>query len=656
MSINMEIINMLGARLEGTNPLPYFCDRQRNQTCNFIEPFEEEAKKGYGYETGSRVLPYKKQDRYSRKRIPMTFKGVILENEYLRATFMPEMGGRLLSLFDKEKKRELLSRNSVYQPGNLANREAWFSGGIEWNVGHVGHAFHTCSDVFLASISEEFNHIRIYEYERCKGVYWQIDFHLPQGERVLYAYTRIINPKDESTSMYWWTNTAVPETDELRVFASGDDVIYIDPLGMVSNDKGFGYHKMPYLPSAPEIDSSYPAKIHFSDEYFFQPEKAESYFEAAVYKDGHMFFDMSTDPLRYRKMFCWGNHKGGKHWQDFLSDGTSPYVEIQAGLRPTQMHGCDMPGKAVWSWLQCFGSSDVDVDLAYHPDWYTARKHVSNQVVETISQEYLRDMEKKFESLANTEIKEILHSGSGWGALEKLADASNGYSRIPSGLSFPTSTITEEQHPWIKLLTDGKMPEIDRNQIPSSWMVDEEWQRRLSRSLSKEGGDSWFALMHMGVMAYENANELDAIEFWEASLRKEPSVWVLRHLAVAAKEAGEEEKAVSLMEEAMKLDAFMSDPALVEEYMGMLIEMKKYKTAWRIYQDIPDAFKEKERIMITAGVAALNAGDESFVRSIFEREFAVIREGELTLSNLWFEINGKDSDLPEAFDFRIVNG
>ena len=81
------------------------------------------------------ILPYTIQDNFNRVRVPRRFHAAIVENEYLRATFLPELGGRLWSLYDKEHGKELLYVNPVFQPANLAIRNAWFSGGVEFNVG-----------------------------------------------------------------------------------------------------------------------------------------------------------------------------------------------------------------------------------------------------------------------------------------------------------------------------------------------------------------------------------------------------------------------------------------------------------------------------------------------------------------------------------------
>ena len=104
---------------------------------------EEDVKYfGYGYHHG--CLPYFVQDDYDRARTPRAFKAAVLENENLRATFLLELGGRLWSLFDKRTKRELLHVNPVFQPANLGLRNAWISGGVEWNFCWMGHTPFTC--------------------------------------------------------------------------------------------------------------------------------------------------------------------------------------------------------------------------------------------------------------------------------------------------------------------------------------------------------------------------------------------------------------------------------------------------------------------------------------------------------------------------------
>ena len=96
----------------------------------------------------STLLPYRISDGYDRNRTDRAFFAAVLENECMRAVFLPELGGRLWSLTDKRSGRELLYKNDVLQPANLALRNAWFSGGVEWNVGIKGHNPLTAAPLF----------------------------------------------------------------------------------------------------------------------------------------------------------------------------------------------------------------------------------------------------------------------------------------------------------------------------------------------------------------------------------------------------------------------------------------------------------------------------------------------------------------------------
>ena len=265
----------------------------------------------------------------------------------------------------KEPGKSFFSETLFFQPANLANRDAWFSGGIEWNVGQFGHSVLTCAPLFFARVKDRENQdfLRAYEYERSHRIFYAMDFHLPSGAEHLGVYVRIINDNREEIPMYWWTNTAVKEERDIRVFAAGDQVIYIKPESMMEekNQHCFGRSSIVDLPSLPGRDASYPMKFNYSSEYFFQtPEDVESPWQASVYNDGETFYDRSTARLRYRKMFCWGTHKGGRNWCDYLSaPSRGDYLEVQAGMAPTQVHGMRMAGSTTWDFYAVFRIDDT---------------------------------------------------------------------------------------------------------------------------------------------------------------------------------------------------------------------------------------------------------------------------------------------------------
>jgi len=288
--LRIENLTLPGAPLGEENPLPFFRDPSIHREIKVHEPFPAEKKAYLGWETAFRVLPYRMQDQYSRRREPLSFRSIVLENEFLKATFAPELGGRLLSLIFKPFERELLHRNPVFQPANLAIRNAWFSGGIEWNIGQFGHTFTTCSPIFAAEIQGAQGEpgLRLYEFERCKRLFWQIDFYLPPNYPFLIAYTRVVNPNNQPVPMYWWSNVAVNERPDVRVLAPASQALY----GVFEKDgTAFSLTDLPGLPSLDGADGTYSLNSTFANEFFFQCDGVEMPWEAALDGKGCGFIE-----------------------------------------------------------------------------------------------------------------------------------------------------------------------------------------------------------------------------------------------------------------------------------------------------------------------------------------------------------------------------
>ncbi len=638
-TLNVEPLIMPGVRLGDENPLPHFRDRSTDRHVAVHSSMPAEKCYLLGWETGFRVLPYRMQDNYTRQRTPITYQSIVLENETLKATFLPALGGRLLSLIHKPLNRELLSRNPVFQPANLAIRNAWFSGGIEWNIGQLGHTFTTCAPLFAAGISGADGEpgLRLYEFERCKKLFWQIDFHLPPNSPWLIAHTRIANPNDLDTSAYWWTNIAVPEGHDVRVLAPANKVIYTD---MTNGTFDFGLGDMPDLPTFDGKDASYSLHSGSANEYFFQPDDVDMPWEAALDKDGSGLIEASTPRLRYRKLFCWGHHQGGRHWQEFLAPGGKPYIEIQAGLAPTQLHGLNMPAHADWHWTQVFGFFQGDPERVHAPEWETAWRSVDAALKSRIDAQELSQMDELYGERSDIPSTEILYSGSGWGALELERRIGRNEPPVPSSFVFPKTTLGAEQIKWLTLLRDGHLPEQAPTEIPGEWMVQAEWRDVLEASLNDVKNRNWYALLHLGVMCLEQFDVYGAKSAWQASLALKPSSWAWRNLAALAHLHNNAQEALTYLSNAWELDSESGEHTLelAQEYLQALCGDKCYSKAQAVYASLPPALQANDRIQILRGRIALVLADWDTVEQVMKCEYAVVREGETELTDIWFEM------------------
>lgn len=640
MKTRLEYMEILGTTVKGDNPLPVFRDIEKDKPSRGDGTLLPEEEKFLGENTGFRVLPYKMLDKYDRNKRQIKMKTAVLENNKLIATFLPEQGGRLWSLKNKKTGKEILYKNPVFQPANLGIRNAWFSGGVEWNCAQYGHVVYSSSPVFFARVrsedGEEF--LRMYEFERMKRLFVQMDFHLPDDAEAVYVKVTIHNLDKEEKSMYWWTNIAIQATKKLRVFSGTEDVIYLDPDSISDNTnpiRVFGRTKLPFLPTLPGKDSSYPANATYSNEFFFQnPKRVENCWSAAVYEDGRVFYEASTLPLRFRKMFCWGSHEGGQRWCEYLANKEEGnYVELQAGLAPTQLNAIYIPGETSWSFTQAIGETWAsETEKVYDGNYKMAQTVMSSIIHTAMPAERIEAYDREFTEKTDIPVTEILSAGSGWGALEAKRGC-----EIPAGMLFPEDLLGEEQKPWLSLIEKGYLPETDTAIAPVSWMVDRQYLPLLKDSLEVKGGDHYLSRLHLGVMLYELGEREAGVKQWEESMKMRRSPFALRNLAYDAKLKGDMERAIDLMEQAVVEEHFAIDKGFSEEFMDLLLKNGQFKRAWEFYHKLPQDFKSQDRLYMQASVAAveLEEPDFAFAESVFTRDISCIREGDNTLTDLY---------------------
>lgn len=672
MKIYVSTLQIEGSLLKGENPLPIFRDRQKDKDIYSDGTMTEESMENIGYEIGLRMLPYKLQDRYDRNKTNIKLNTVVIENDKIKAVFLCEYGGRLYSLEDKETGKDILFKNPVFQVANLATRNAWFSGGIEWNVSQFGHSLQTCEPLFFGIVKDKDNKefLRIYEFERTKRIYYQIDFRLIDGDKNLYAYVKIINDDDYKKPMYWWTNIAVREEKNVRVFSATEDIVYIypDSVGSTENAiKKFGFAKLPKTSFFD--DGSYPLNFEYASEYFFQTKKETvSPWEAVVYNDGFMFFERSTNKLRYRKMFCWGNLRGGRKWESFLSRGNEgEYIEIQAGIMPTQVNGFDMDANSVIEFIQAFSFDNLkdNYDDIFAEDYSKAREKVEKIVDNNINENHLNNLMKRYSEESNLEINEVLFYGNGWGALEDIRREKYKLKKSPSALKFPKDSLKEDCKIWLDLLENGYMNELEAKELPISYMID---YRDILENSTKINAAS---LLHLGIIYYENFEEDKALEAWLKSIEINPTAIAYRNISVYYKNKGDYEKALYYMENAVNIfDGKEIDEAFLAEYFYLLDYLKEYDKIIQLYEK----YGYYEKIAIYAARSYLALKQYEKLEKIFKMEQITIREGENYILDVYFEYIAMlksekegiefnkelikkvrmEEEAPENLDFRMV--
>jgi len=597
--------------------------------------------------------PYRQQDLYDRALNETAYDVATLENEHLKATFLPAFGGKLWSLFDKDAGKELLYVNTVVRPCNLAIRNAWMSGGVEWNCGYIGHHPHTCTLLTTAktALDDGTPVLRFYYYERIRAVIVQMDFFLPDGSRFLYARMRITNPNKYVTPVYWWSNIAVVENEGDRNIVPADSA-FTPYEGTIAKVK---------IPGFAGIDNTYPRKNTYAIDYFYSLDDNRRRYTCQLSRDGYGLCQTSTHLLQGRKLFVWGNSQGGHRWCNFLSDDASNviYDEIQCGLAHSQYEHLPMPPRTVWEWVEAYGAMQAD-PAKVHGDWHDAQAEVESIFDDMLPAADLDRLLADTRAMAKSKAEVILWGDTDWAALEQRRSEKTGFDLMASHLDF--GSLTEAQDTWVSLLENGTVGTHDPKDIPDSYQIAPEWLDLLAKAVADRDKDNWYAYYLLGTAKLAQ-KEFDAAKtLLTQSVSLCESAWALYALSIIeSKTEGIDAESYMLRAYALRPD----DLSLAKETLRLLDANKKTEQVVFLYENAPDHIRSNNRCKLyyTCAVAAL--GDLAKAEQLLCHDpgYLVvpdIREGEVSVTNLWIEIQKKKGlsrkemgEVPRDLDFRM---
>ncbi|MFB6622414.1 DUF5107 domain-containing protein [Streptomyces sp. NPDC056374] len=669
-TVRRAVLTLPAAPLGPDNPLPAL-RAPAGAAAHAVDPrtlaeLPRDMARGIGRDPLRSLLPAPVRDGYGRERTPADLDTIVIENDRLRVTVLPGLGGRVHSLHHKPTGRELLYRNPVFQPAAFALNGAWFSGGVEWNIGATGHTTLSCSPLHAATVRAPDGGpmLRLWEWERLRDLPFQVDLWLPEGSDFLYVGVRIRNPHERTAPVYWWSNIAVPE--DRRVLAPADAAWH----------HGYerGLSRVPVPVTEDGTDRTYPLNSTHAADWFYDLPEGRRRWIAALDADGTGLVQTSTDPLRGRKLFVWGTGRGGRRWQEWLTEpGTPGYAEIQAGLARTQLEHLELAAGAEFSWLEAYGPIAADPATALGEDWSAARADVERSLSGALPRAAVDAAYTAWrEGAADLAPEEVLAAGSGWGALEVL----RGGHDLP-GTPFPESTLGPDQEPWRELLRTGVLPApapVNGAAHLIAPLVASPWRDMLETAPADPTTE-----YQLGIAQWHAGDRAQAVRSWERGLKEAGTRWPLLYcLAVADREDGHAERAADHFTEAFAdheataggaeaatgpgtTTAGADDDegralvatALGREALDALLAVDRPDRARALWHRLPDSARRRGafRLIEVRLLLAERRPDEA--RAVFDAGFEVadLREGAEVLGELWQRFT--DELLPDAYEFRM---
>lgn len=644
LTFQNELFSVSDLGLENSVPDLIPGENIQNKT-NFFLDEDDEIYEGYGKR--ETAFPYRQCTCYTRTLKEKSLPTAILENRFLKATFLPTYGGRLWSLIDKTTGENLLYTNDVIRPSNLAIRNAWFSGGVEWNISMIGHTPFTMEPLFTSKLEKEDGTpvLRMYEYERVRKVTYQMDFWLEENSRFLNCRMRIFNQTDEMVPMYWWSNMAVPEYEGGRIivpakeaFTNREDGVYKVDIPMVNGNDISKYKEIPN-----QVD------------YFFHIPKESPKYIANINKNGYGLLHLSTSRLVSRKLFSWGKNEASDNWQDFLTEHAGRYVEIQGGLGKTQ-YGCiPMAPHTAWEWVELYGAVQTSKDASSSS--YEQALREMNQIVEQQLQILQPETILSSTKLLAKQPAQLIQTGNGYGALENALRSYRGESQLSSHLDF--GTLSSQYKEWMDFLETGHFPEKDPLEVPYDFMADDTFYRKLKETIQTINHQNWYAFYQLGLYYFQKNNIDASTECFIESMTLEPNPWAYHGLSVIYLKNQKNHGAIEFILKGYEMKK--DDLSYLKETLKILLLAKGYEEIKKLYPTLPKDFAEESRVLFDYLIALARTGQEKEVLDYLNEHHLVLedlRECETSLGSLWEEVyervNGDKGTLPKKYNYHSL--
>jgi tetratricopeptide (TPR) repeat protein len=338
-------------------------------------PFDQFATDRFNY-------PYTLRPEITEQRRHHQLRAIYLENEYLKCSVLPDIGGHVYTCIDKISGQPMFYANPSIKKARIGYRGAWAAFGIEFNF-PVSHNWMSMSPVDFAYAAHEDGSasVTVGNIDRVYGMEWSVELILRPGSTVLEQRVWLSNRSDARQRFYWWSNAAVQVWDDSRIeypmrYTAAHGFAEVQRWPVNAQGKDLSIIKN-------QTDGPVSSFVHGSREDFMGIWHPHTNTGTAHYA--------RYDELPAKKIWSWGVDADGLDWRKALSDDNSAYAEVQAGLfRNQETYAFLEPGQHIHFseyWMPVRGTGGISranlagvVHLERKDDWVVISLNVNRRL------------------------------------------------------------------------------------------------------------------------------------------------------------------------------------------------------------------------------------------------------------------------------------
>ncbi len=297
--------------------------------------------------------------------VPQSYELLVMENDYLTVTVLPELGGRVYQLIDKATGQNHLYQNPVIKPTGWGPPEqGWWlaAGGIEWCLPVDEHGYESGIPWdWTAIISSAGVTVTVSDSDATDRLRARIDLFLPAQRAYLLVRPRLENPTGVAVDYKFWINAALAPGDTNKPSAGLEFIFHAAEMAVHSTGDARLPGVWPTVPAAPDYRFTWPvyngvdyARLGNWREWlgFFEYPQAAGDFVGVYNHDTQagVVRVFPRDVTRGTKSFAygWANPLDWRGWTDVESGG----VEVHGGVAPTFWDTAHLGAGETLSWTE----------------------------------------------------------------------------------------------------------------------------------------------------------------------------------------------------------------------------------------------------------------------------------------------------------------
>jgi hypothetical protein len=294
------------------------------------------------------VYPYMSYSETSDRPVPKKYHFIVVENDHVKATICPDLGGKVYSLIHKPSGKEVLYVPDVIRYTRILPRFYFIAGGIEVSF-PISHS-PTQNETVLFKIDKTKDRIYVScgERELRFGLQWSVEYSLGINDNFLTQRVLFYNPGNSACPWMSWSNAALP---------SAPDTKYDFPKGRVLSHSS-KIDTIDWEKQGPKTESD----IKEMTGYFWRTKDVNA-FGAFTPSIGTGLYHIADEKIAGGiKLWSYGTGDDSS-WAVLSTARHQTYIEIQGGPIGDQSIKLEMQPKQTRWHVEYWFPADKEIDI-----------------------------------------------------------------------------------------------------------------------------------------------------------------------------------------------------------------------------------------------------------------------------------------------------